>query len=397
MIFKAVKTTAVNLVVFLLLLLLLEASLQAIALIRPSYDVLFMQPDKILGWKQVPDHHWTWAGHNWYASDFSVNVETNGLGFRDLERDFTKPHGVTRVALLGDSFIEAVQVPFEKTAGQLLERALIAASAHSRKWEVLNFGISNYGVGQYLLTWEQYAKHYEPDYVAIFVARFIMRRTVSKYEYGAFSASQKNRLWIRPTFRLENDELIREPARDFDEFVTAQEDLMNSEFAGRRARRKKGVITLHYAREFKDRVSEIKDRFSRLARGSARRPKTIRAPVDAEAEAELFSINIKIIEELGRKVAGAGGKLLVLDASRYFGDRETVSVALKEVCSRNHLGYLPVYEHLLKANRDGISTRWAGDGHFNEAGNEVLAKALLGWIGQHSPRPPRGVDSGGPG
>jgi hypothetical protein len=74
MIAKAFKILGANILVFLVLLLLFEATLQVIALIRPSYDVLFLQPDKVLGWKQVPNHHWTWAGHNWYASDFSVNV-----------------------------------------------------------------------------------------------------------------------------------------------------------------------------------------------------------------------------------------------------------------------------------------------------------------------------------
>lgn len=376
MIVKAFKIIAVNTAVFLVLLLLLEASLQVIALIHPSYDVLFLQPDKVLGWKQVPNHHWTWTGHNWYASDFSVNVETNALGFRDIGRKFAKPHGVKRVALLGDSFIEAVQVPFRKTAGQLLEQDLVSSSAHLRKWEVLNFGISNFGVGQYLLTWEQYARHYEPDYVAIFVAKLHMQRTVRKYEYGAFSASKKSRLWVRPTFRVENDQLIREPAKDFDEFVRAQKDLMNTGFAGQRSRRKRRLITVHYAREFKD-------RFTMLVRPSEGRLKKISPSSNTDAEAELFSINLKVIEELGRKIADVGGRLVVLDASQYFGDGETVSTAFRGVCSKNRFGYIPLYEHLLEANRDGISTRWAGDAHFNEAGNEVAAKALFGWITQH--------------
>jgi hypothetical protein len=372
---RAFKIVAVNVAVFLLLLLLFEAGLQMIALIFPSYDVLFLQPDRVLGWKQVPNHHWTWTGGaNWYASDFSVNVETNALGFRDIERALAKAHGVKRVALLGDSFIEAVQVPFKKTAGQLLEHALVAASTHSRNWEVLNFGISNYGVGQYLLTWDQYARRYEPDYVAIFVARFHMQRTVRKYEYGAFAASKKSQLWVRPTFRLENGELIREPARDFDEFTRVQGDLLKTEFAGQRSRRRKTLITLHYAREFKSRLA-------RLVRRTESRSKI----VDADAEAEMFSINRRIIEELGRQVGDVGGRLVVVDASRYFGDRESVAAALREVCRENRLGYIPLYEHLSKANAEGISTRWADDGHFNEVGNEILAKGLFDWIARYPP------------
>src|SRR5262245_26209676 len=277
MIGRAFKIVAINLAVFLLVLVVLEAGLQMIALGFPSYDVLFLQPDRVLGWKQVPNHHWTWAGADWYASDFSVNVETNALGFRDIDREVAKLRGVKRVALLGDSFIEAVQVPFKKTAGQLLERDLVSSSVHSRKWEVLNFGISNYGIGQYLLTWEEYARHFRPDYVAIFVARFHMRRTIRKEEYGAFSASRDSQLWVRPTFRVENDELIREPARDFDKFVEVQERLLKAEFAGQRSRRKQTLITSHYAREFTSRMAG-------LVRRSESRPKA-----DANAEADLLS------------------------------------------------------------------------------------------------------------
>lgn len=383
MIAKAFKIFGVNILVFLVLLLLFEATLQVIALIHPSYDVLFLQPDKVLGWKQVPNHHWTSTGHKWYASDFSVNVETNALGFRDIAREFPKPRRVKRVALLGDSFIEAVQVPLEKTAGQLLNQSLDSASAQDSKhpwhWEVLNFGISNFGVGQYLLTWEQYVRDYEPDYTAIFVAKFHMQRTVSKYEYGAFSASKKTGLWVRPTFRVENDELIREPAKDFDEFIKVQENLMKTEFAGQRSRRKRTLITVQYAREFKDRLTRLVRRFDQS-------PKQISSQSigDSDAEANLLTVNLKIIEELGSRVTSKRGRLVILDASRYFGDDEAVSSALKELCVKNRLGYIPLYDDLMKANMDGISTRWAGDSHFNEAGNQVLANALFVWITQHS-------------
>lgn len=383
MISKVLKIIGVNILVFLVLILLIEAVYQVNALIRPSYDVLYLQPDRVLGWKHVPNFHWTWAGQDWYASEFSVNVETNPLGFRDIAREFPKPHGVKRVALLGDSFIQALQVPFEKTAGQLLEQSLNTSSdknlEHSWKWEVLNFGVASYGVGQYLLTWEQYARNYEPDYVAIFVAKFHMERTVSKYSFGSFDSS-KERLWVRPTFRVENNELIREPAEDFDKFLKAQEDLINTEFDGQRSRRKRRLITLDYARQFKNGLVQF-------IRHPEQNHKLIRTPsiIDTDSEAELLAINLKIIEELNRKVISEGGRLVVLDVSRSFGDNETVYSALKELCSKNAIGYIPLYDDLLKADMDGIPTRWPHDDHFNETGNEIMAKALFRWISQHSP------------
>jgi hypothetical protein len=374
---KASTIIGVNILVFLGLLLLIEAIGQVVAVIRPSYDVLFLQPDEVVGWKMVPNLRWTWAGHFWYAADFSVEVETNPLGFRDIARELSKPLGVTRVALLGDSFIEAAQVPFTKTAAQLLERRLNTSldrgPENLKRWEVLNFGTSNYGVGQYLLTWEQYARRYHPDYIAIFVAKVHMERTINKYEYGAFTATAKEKLWIRPTFSIENGLLIREPAKDYNKFVKTQEDLIKVEFAGKRLRRKgKRLLTLYYG----------EDLFRRLVRSFNQTANQIAIPprIDLDADSVLFAVNLKIIEELGRKVHSTGSRLVVVDASQYFGDDEIVSKNLNEFCAENGFGYIPLYKDLLKANMNGVATRWAHDGHFNDDGNIILAQSLYDWI-----------------
>jgi hypothetical protein len=376
---KALTIITVNILVFLGLLLLIEVIGQAVAAIRPSYDVLFIQPDEVLGWKHVPNLHWTWAGQSWYADDFSVEVEANPLGFRDIAREILKPPGVGRVVLLGDSFIEAIQVPFEKTAAQLLERKLNTAldrdPEHLQRWEVLNFGVSNYGIGQYLLTWEQYASRYHPDYVAIFVARFHMERTISKYEYGAFDVTAKEKLWIRPTFGVENGLLILEPAEDYHRFVEAQDDLMKVEFAGKRIRRKRmRLLTLYYGEYL---IRWLIRRYNHPSNQIATQPR-----IDPNADDILFTVNLKIIEELGRKVQSTGSRLVVVDASQYFGDSKVVSKTLNEFCAKNGFGYIPLYEDLLKANMNGVATRWAHDAHFNYDGNIILARSLFDWIVQ---------------
>ena len=370
------KVIGINILVFLTCLLLIEAPLQIVAFLYPSYKVIFLQPDRKLGWKQFPNHNWTWAGWHWYATDFSVNVETNPSGFRDTIHKHKKPHGVKRVALIGDSFVEAVQVPFKRTAGQLLQKSLNSLSKQKsqqfNQWEVLNFGISNYGVGQYLLTWEEYAQKFNPDYVAIFVAKFHMNRTVSNYEYGAFSATKRVALHIRPGFRLENDKLIREPAKDFDEFVKVQKELMSKEFLGKKSYKNRQLITYYYAKKIYRKARAI---FSKKALESSK-PNT----TDQTA---MLATNLRIIKELGEQVERAGSKLIVIDVSQYFGDSKAISRALKDSCYKNNFGYIPLYNDLIKANKNGDSTRWQYDGHFNELGNEIMAESLRVWVTQH--------------
>jgi hypothetical protein len=284
------------------------------------------------------------------------------MGFRDLPRSVSKPADVRRIALLGDSFIEAVQVPLERTAGQVLERTLNNRSGtrgtSSGRWEVLNFGISNYGIGQYLLTLEEYVRSYAPDYVAIFVAGYLMERTVAKYE---FSWRFKKSLWIRPTFRLEGEKLTREPASDFQEFEAWQQRLIRTDYAGQRSRRRHSLITTHIAKESRERLGL-------LLRGTP------------TLHPDVLDVNLKIIEEIKRVAAAGGSELVLLDVSEYFGDDPAVSGTLREFCSKTGLAYVPVFRALLSANRNGVRTSWNHDSHFNEAGNEILADTLFQWM-----------------
>jgi hypothetical protein len=367
----------VNLLVLFGLLLLVEGIFQVVAARRPAYDVLYLQPDRTLGWTQVPDLRYRWTGLFWNAADFSVDVEANALGFRDIDREPAKPPGVRRVALLGDSMIEAIQVPFSKTAGQLLEQKLNAPSDSlripSRQAEVLNFGISNYGVGQFLLTWEEHARRFDPDYVAVFVAGFHMNRTVNRYESGAFGATAGERLWIRPTFTLEHDTLVRVPARDYERFRQLQNDLIGNEFDGKRSRRKRALVTKYYFDDLKFRLQ--------LRYWAAYDPGKL--PPSIHPSAEVLALNVKLLEDLGRKVRQAGSTLIILDASRYFGDDALVAASLRDLSARAGFGYVPLSDSLMAANRRGVPTKWPHDIHFNEAGNRILAESLHDWLTRH--------------
>ena len=48
----------------------------------------------------------------------------NSGGFRDYERSKTKPKNGFRIALLGDSFTEAIHVKLEDTHGAIIEQNL---------------------------------------------------------------------------------------------------------------------------------------------------------------------------------------------------------------------------------------------------------------------------------
>src|SRR5207253_4628700 len=88
----------------------------------------------------------------------------NSEGLRDREHSKTKPPNTLRIAILGDSMTEALQVPVQYTFWHILEHDLAACkSLGGRQVEVMNFGVSGYGTAQELLTYRHWGAAYSPD------------------------------------------------------------------------------------------------------------------------------------------------------------------------------------------------------------------------------------------
>lgn len=103
-----------------------------------------------------------------YTKEGHAFVRINSDGMRDDERSLIKPQGVFRIALLGDSYIEARQVPLEATIGAVMENRLRECAAlDGRPVEVLNFGVSGYGTTQELQSLRYHASTYSPDWVVL--------------------------------------------------------------------------------------------------------------------------------------------------------------------------------------------------------------------------------------
>jgi hypothetical protein len=94
------------------------------------------------------------------ASDepWQADLATNALGFRDADHG-EKAAGVTRVAVLGDSFVFGSGVK----QGEPVTRCLAALLGPS--FEVINLGVPGYGTDQALLTLRRWGPRLSPDIV----------------------------------------------------------------------------------------------------------------------------------------------------------------------------------------------------------------------------------------
>jgi hypothetical protein len=123
----------------------------------------FYRPDPVRGWGLAAGEEgwWTSEGHAW--------VHINRDGERDSEHALAKPAGTLRIAVLGDSCTEALQVSLEQTFWKQMEPA-VRSCARRQGWrdaEVLDFGVAGYGTAQELLTLEEKAWRYTPDIVVL--------------------------------------------------------------------------------------------------------------------------------------------------------------------------------------------------------------------------------------
>ena len=124
--------------------------------------LLLLQADPYTGMSMRPDI----SMHMYLEND--VHVYTNSAGLHDREHSKEKPANTYRVAVLGDSFAEALQVPIEKTFSSVLQRELSGCGQlKGKNIEVINFGISGYGTAQELQELRHYAWDYSPDMVVL--------------------------------------------------------------------------------------------------------------------------------------------------------------------------------------------------------------------------------------
>jgi lysophospholipase L1-like esterase len=127
-----------------------------------DWTASFTTQDRDLGWALRP------GAEGWFLDEGRAHVRINSHGMRDRDRSRAKPSETVRVAVLGDSTTESLQVDLDRTWPALVEQKLASCAAlHGKNVEVLNFGVSGYGTAQELLQLRQRGWAFEPDVVLL--------------------------------------------------------------------------------------------------------------------------------------------------------------------------------------------------------------------------------------
>jgi hypothetical protein len=180
--------------------LLLEAGLRTS---RTQFQPELYKPNRERGWVLRP------GASGVVAVETRQYVRINSRGFRDEERSYDKPANTLRIAVLGNSWTEALQVPLDKTYTAVLQRELTKRACFaSQRVEVLNFGVAGYSTAQELLTLQQEVWKYRPDVVllAFYPARDIANNlrelnNASNPEQSPYFVERDGRLVLDDAFR----------------------------------------------------------------------------------------------------------------------------------------------------------------------------------------------------
>jgi lysophospholipase L1-like esterase len=147
------------------------------------------------------------------TEQYLLRYRFNARGCRGPEYAVPRPVNTVRILALGDSYALGAGVRFGDTWEERLA-AVLAQRDSSRRWEVVNCGVSGYGTHEARLFWTLFGSAYTPQLV---VVTMVMNDDRSFLEDVRLGYVPRPTLWTElfQVWRLADHLLHRRPTPDF--------------------------------------------------------------------------------------------------------------------------------------------------------------------------------------
>lgn len=333
----------------------------------------FDQFDATLGWSIRP---------NSYVVEEGTPYESNDIGVR-ATRSYTPtpPPGITRIAVFGPSFAHADDVALPDSWPYLLENS-------RPDLEVMNWGVGGYGTDQAFLRYTTQGALYKPHIVIIVYEEDNLRRNVNRYR--PFVHPETRLPLTKPVFILDGEDLT----------------LLENPFRSLAALRS---VALEHPSQFLDRVCPhdffcVRERYEPLPLDglfSYRMLRTLAFEIrhqgtlpyltswqDSYEDPLQVEVTLRLLTLFAQTVRQNGAIPLVVVCA-YRPTFETYAAGnppmYQELIDRLRQRDIPVLDltpEFVAANQGStdFTGYFAPGGHYNEAGNRVVSRAVLNYL-----------------
>lgn len=352
---------------------LAEVAVRALGVTDPA----FREVDPVLGWAPAP------GARGWWRREGEAFVEITEHGFRGVDVGPGAPaSGTLRIALVGDSYVEARQVALEASIGGRLAGEL--APCAGGPVEVLPFGVSGYGTAQEYLLYRERVAAYHPDLV---VLAFLTGNDVADNHPDVRMSDDPS-----PYFSVAADGVLvlDDSFREGDEY--------------RRRARDSGWLWVQRRSQLVRALRGLGGHGNGAARGELGLSDEVYAPPVSERWREAWARTEAILRHFARDVRADGARFAVVTLSNAIqvdpdpAVRERYRTAahaesldypdrrLREAGARDGypvLALAPALRAHAEAQGEhlhGFPNTTMGTGHWNERGHELGARALARWL-----------------
>jgi hypothetical protein len=329
---------------------------------RSANALSYVEYDDLMGWTLGRNTKRKNREILYWSSSEGIRAPSEGVTFSNARRK-------KRIALVGDSYTYGENVKYEDTWGFLLEKEL-------GEVQVLNFGVSGYGVDQAYLRYEKDARVWNPQIVIFGLIDHDFQRTMNVYPWISYLN------WMvpfsKPRFILRDREIIRLNVPPLPpDAIFGRKSITELPFL----EYDKGYIS----RDWKNSLYDV----SYLARLFATKftPWSTEHP-DVSNEA-LVSVNASILKAFVRSAEQAGTIPIVVyfpwktDLERANRGEPNLSLA-KQVLHQVGIAYTDPTSCLLEVNS---GDRFLPEGgHYTPQGHAAVAKCLGNVVRQSLPQ-----------
>ena len=294
----------------------------------------------------------------------------NGQGLRgDREYAPRPPEGTTRIAAFGDSFTHADEVANDATWTVALERSVSGI-------EVLNFGVSAFGLDQAYLRWREEGRSFHPHVVLIGYLTENIERNVNTFR--PFYHRQTGTPLAKPRFTLGPGpgELVLQPnpaprIEDYQALLADPATVL----------RRFGAHDYHYQHQAHASPPWDRSRLVRLAKLA--RYELFRTDLYDE-RSEAFAVTTRLFDRFVRDVRATGATPLIVvfplqpDLIRQIVGERRVHQSVLDFLTRRGYDHVDLLDAFAATCRTGCNLDAIIRGHFTPAGNRVIGEHLAG-------------------